>query len=85
MSELARRLLEPIPHPVFADVIDEVTRAVGKHGPMHNAHEAYGIIMEEVAEFFDEVRKQTLDHKATRKELIQIAAMACRAIIDLKL
>lgn len=85
MSELSRRLLEPIPHPVFADVIDEVARAVEKHGPMQNGHEAYGVIMEEVAEFFDEIRKQQLDKAATRKELIQIAAMACRAIIDLRL
>lgn len=85
MSELTRRLLEPIPHPVFADLNDEMTRAVDKHGPMRNEHEAYGLIAEEFAEFFDEIRRQELDRTAARKELIQIAAVACQAIIDLKL
>lgn len=65
----------------------ETKRAVSLHGPMKSAHEAYGVILEELDEFWDEVKKkQSLRDKANmKKELIQVAAMAVRAIADLGL
>jgi len=66
---------------------EEIKKAQAKHAPMVNSHEAYAVILEEVDEFWDEVRKQTQDRErsAMRKELLHIAAMAMRAIHDLNL
>lgn len=58
---------------------------------MNSLHEAYAVIMEEVEEFWDEVKinpkklseegkKRRIDHM--QKELLQIAAMCIRATID---
>lgn len=57
-----------------------------KHRPFASAHEAYGVIAEEVAELFDEVRKK--DHLrsrlAMRNELLDIACAAIRAAAELE-
>lgn len=58
----------------------ELVRAMHKHGPMHTPHEAYGVLIEEVDEFFDEVKANDYDRQ--RKELIQVAAMAARGLVD---
>jgi len=91
MNEQTKSLTEsmnmPIPHPVFAEVIEEVCRAQDLHAPQHSAHESYAVIKEELDEFWAEVMKKR-EHRspgAMRKELVQIAAMACRAVIDLRL
>jgi hypothetical protein len=89
--------LEPIP-PQFLLPIEivslleevgrELNRARQKHPVgMHSAHEAHSVILEELEEFWDQVKLQTnqRDPKEMRKELIQTAAMALRAIQDLKL
>lgn len=75
------------------DKIDEITfhikeefnSAVEKHGSMKGFHEAYGILLEEFDEFWDEVKKKpSKQNKENMKlELIQIAAMCCRTIVDL--
>lgn len=62
-----------------AEAVDEAVRARAIHGPMHGAHEAYGVIFEEVAEFFDSVRADHPD----REELKQIAAMCMCAMVEL--
>lgn len=63
----------------------EHEKATRKHAPMHSAHEAYAVILEELDEFKAEVWKQQRDPVAMRRELVQLAAMAVRAIIDLDL
>lgn len=72
---------------VLNDVADELTRAMKLHGPQRSAHESYAVILEEVDEFWDEVKKKRSEQSDAnlRTELIQIAAMACRAVVDLKL
>lgn len=61
----------------------ELTRAMRLHGPMHSMHEAYGVIAEEFnKEFLDAVHANDADQ--ARKELIQVAAMALRAVIDVR-
>lgn len=72
---------------VLMEVRGELEKAEAKHAPYHSAHEAYGVLAEEVAEFFDEVRKKRADRdpRAMREELVQIAAVACRAIANLDL
>lgn len=67
-------------------VEEELVKAREKHqGPIHTPHEAYGVIMEEVCGFFDEVRLQQHMKGAILKELVQIAAMCYRAAEDLQL
>lgn len=70
-----------------ADVGLELQRAIGLHPRLNSAHEAYAVILEELEEFWSEVMKKSRDRSidAMRTELIQIAAMACRTIIDLQL
>lgn len=70
-----------------ADAARECNRAQGLHSPMNSAHEAYAVILEELDEFWEEVRKkkEARNHPKMRQELRQIAAMAIRAIHDLKL
>lgn len=75
----------------FADALSEVAgeleRIQSKFGsaPFHSAHEAYGVLAEEVDEFWDEVKKKrkNRDPELMRAELKQIAAVAIRAMTDL--
>ena len=62
----------------------ELARAIAEYPPMNSAHEAYAVLKEEVEEFWAEVKKQpsAVDKEKMRKELIQVAAMAIRTIID---
>lgn len=72
---------------ILDEVLKEWEQARGLHKPMNSAHEAYGIILEELEKFWIEVRrKQAVRHSVQMKhELIQIAAIACRTIQDLGL
>ena len=72
---------------VTADVRHELAMAMEAHLPLNSVHEAYAIILEELDEFWEEVRKNQKNRSPDnmRLELTQIAAMACRAMIDLNL
>ncbi len=66
-------------------VAAEVNRAREKHPkPFSSSHEGYAVLLEEVDELWEEVRKQTgvRSKEALRKEAIQVAAMAVRFIED---
>jgi hypothetical protein len=65
------------------DVHQEFLRAMQKHPMFHSLHEGYGVIAEELAEFFEHVRKKEKEHKSDLcyKELVQIAAMALKCAI----
>lgn len=77
----------PLIDAICRDVGDEVRRASLKHRPMNSSHEAYAVILEELDEFWDEVKLKTEERSNAnlRLELIQTAAMCIRAIHDLKL
>jgi NTP pyrophosphatase (non-canonical NTP hydrolase) len=78
-------LLEETP---FAQAVrKELSRAREGHAPQNSAHESYAVILEEVDEFWEEVRKKKQDRSEERmlKELVQIAAMCQRAAEDLAL
>lgn len=68
-----------------SDALAEITKVRSKYKPFNSAHEAYGVLAEEVNEFWDEVKKRrTLRNpQRMREELIQIAAVAIRAAVDL--
>ena len=68
---------------ILNEVGYEFIRATAKHGPHRSAHESYGVLCEEMDEFFDEVKKQTIEKDLMRKELIHVASTAVRAIYDL--
>ena len=59
----------------------EAVAAVINHGPFRSAHEAYGVLAEEVDEFWDEVKRKRAERskERMRAELIQVAAVAIKA------
>jgi|TARA_Y100000310_G_scaffold344326_1_gene456458 hypothetical protein len=67
-------------------VCDEYRRGLEIFRPFISAHEAYGVLKEEVDEFWDEVKRNTasIDYASMIKELIQIAAVAIRTIDQIK-
>ena len=67
---------------VLAAVKLELMRATAKHGPMRSPHEAFGIIYEEFnVEFAADMVCN--DRPAQIHEMTQVAAMACRFLVDL--
>ena len=68
-------------------VLLELMTAREKHTPLASAHEAYAVILEELDEFWEEVRKKRSNRIriTMREELVQVAAMAFRALGDLHL
>lgn len=68
------RVLEAVAH--------EVRRAQGLFSPIRNEHEGYAVLLEEVDEFWDEVKRKNPDYAAMYKELVQVAAMAVRTTVD---
>ena len=66
-------------------VLVELGSARENYAPMTSAHEAYAVILEELDEFWEEVRKKHGNSADMQKELIQVAAMAFRALGDLHL
>lgn len=69
----------------LGEVSAEWCRASGQHPAMTTVHEAAAVIREEYDEFWDEVRRKRHDNACLRTELVQVAAMCLRAIIDLEL
>ena len=60
----------------------ELSRAMGVHGPMRGMHEGYAVILEELDELWDEIKKHNPDKKRIRAEALQVAAMALRFVAD---
>ena len=60
----------------------ELARARTLHGRVHGPHEGYAVILEELDELWDEVRKRRPDMAAMRREAIQVAVMALRFVED---
>jgi hypothetical protein len=60
----------------------ELSRAMRKHAAMRGPHEGYAVILEELDELWDEIKRQKIDPQAMRKEAVQVAAMAMRFLVD---
>jgi hypothetical protein len=60
-------------------------RNVQRFRPFNSSHEVFGVLSEEVREFFDEVckREHQRSPSALRRELLDIAAVALRAASEL--
>ena len=67
---------------IFKEIAAEVQRAEKHEKRFHSLHEAYGVILEEVDELWDltRLKKRNRRPKALEKELVQIAAMAVKAL-----
>jgi NTP pyrophosphatase (non-canonical NTP hydrolase) len=62
----------------FVEARTELERAFIKHGDINSLHEGYAVLLEEVDELWDEIKKRTesRDLNNLKLECIQIAAMA---------
>lgn len=69
---------------VLEEIGEEVQRAESLHAPLNSHHEAYAVILEELDEYWEQVRlkREDRDPAAMRKELIQTGAMCVRAILN---
>lgn len=65
-------------------VEQEYTNACAQHPPLHSLHEAYAVLLEEVEEFKMQVWQQqsARNPHEIKMELVQIAAMAMRTVLD---
>jgi hypothetical protein len=63
-------------------ITTEYVQATGSHGTIYSSHEAYAIIKEELEEYWDCVKHREGGGAKAQKELIQIGAMALRALVD---
>ncbi len=72
----------PIESAALYAVEQELKRARALYPSQHSAHEGYAVLLEEVDEFWDEVKMKKLDYQKARTELIHVAAMALRTIMD---
>jgi hypothetical protein len=63
---------------------DELDGAIRKWRKWNSAHEGYAILLEEVEELWDEVKRKQSKRRPNkmRKEAIQIAAMAVRFAME---
>jgi NTP pyrophosphatase (non-canonical NTP hydrolase) len=65
---------------ILEEINSELNKANESHPNFHSHHEAYAVILEEVCEYWDEVRKRKPNVLNMRKELIQVAAMCVKTI-----
>lgn len=61
-------------------VRQELLSAVEQHGDFASVHDGYGVLLEEVDELWDEIKKKPKNRNIDnlRKEASQIAAMAVK-------
>lgn len=71
---------------IYKDVKKEIKRAAVHTKKFRSLHEAYGVLLEEVDEMWDitKLKRKNRKEEELRSELIQIAAMAIKAIKSMK-
>ena len=63
------------------EIIHEYRRATKKFGSFASTHEGYAVILEELDELWDEIKKNS-SKEVMRKEAVQVAAMGLRFMLD---
>jgi hypothetical protein len=63
-----------------SEVTEELARARTRFPRFNSSHEGYAVLLEEVDELWDEIKRN--DPVRGRCEAIQVAAMAIRLILD---
>lgn len=87
-DESARGVLQDVAIlDLLYQVRQELHAAIDKHPPLNSFHEAYAVILEELDEYWQQVKAwpERHDDAEMRKELLHIAAMCLRTIMDRKL
>lgn len=71
---------------VVTDVVKELQTAIETHSLFTSAHQAYAIILEELDELWDEIKKKKSirDERNMRAEAVQVAAMAIKFIVSME-
>lgn len=72
--------------PLINEVASEVIRAESLFNRFNSAHEGYAVMLEEMDELWDEVKKggtQKRSIERMREEALQVAAMGIRFILNL--
>lgn len=69
----------------YSDIKDELQRAKVHGESFSSLHEAYAVILEELDEVWEvtKLKRKNRDREELRKEFVQIAAMAVKAIDSL--
>lgn len=68
----------------FIEIKDEIEKAKEKYPKDFNSlHEAYSVILEEVDELWEEIKKKDVDKFRVREEAIQVGAMIGRLLVEL--
>lgn len=71
---------------IIERVMGEYDRAINTYPPFNSLHEGYAVILEELDELWDEVKKKPInrDMEVIKREAAQVAAMALRFIHDIE-
>ena len=64
-------------------VLDEYHRAAEHFTGFRSDHEGYAVILEEMDELWEEIKRNPRYKEKVRDEAIQVAAMALRFLVDL--
>ncbi len=66
-------------------VLEEYFKATKRFGPFKSAHEGYAVLLEEVDELWEEIKKKKNKRKKKKmlEEAIQVSAMALRFANDI--
>ena len=70
---------------ILGSILKEFNRANTLYSAFHSNHEAYAVILEELDEVWDEIKKSkdVKGNEQIRNELIQVAAMCVKYIENL--
>jgi hypothetical protein len=65
-------------------VLTELKKAMDGYPKMASEHEGWAVILEELDELWDEIKKspKNLNKKAMKAEAVQVCAMAMRFLVD---
>lgn len=69
---------------IAAEMLQELERANKNYPEFNSAHEGYAVILEELDELWDEVKKRKHDREKMRAEAIQVGAMAMKLILSME-
>lgn len=71
-----------IPTSILKAVTEEMQEGEGKFGKFNSDHEFYAVLLEEVEEFWDELKADAIDSRKI-DELVQVCAVALRGLIQI--
>jgi len=72
----------PDKYDIINSIITELDRANKLYEPFNSPHEGYAIMLEEMDELFEEIKRKQPDKIRMREEAIQVGAMAIKFILS---